>query len=58
MMEMTMVNANPDHIISALAEAYKVNLERKTGRKVTVTIERRKDDSGRAVEPDQEGTRH
>lgn len=32
------VNVNPDKIVQALAEVWRIHLEAETGRKVTVTV--------------------
>lgn len=33
-----LINPDPDKIIKALAEAYRINLEKKTGQKVRVEV--------------------
>lgn len=44
--QIVLVNPNPDKIITALAEVWKLHLERETGRKVEVTWRRQDDTVG------------
>lgn len=45
-----LVNMNPDKIIKALAEVWRIHLEAETGRRVRVTVEKEKQDVERTVE--------